>query len=133
MAAVGLTPRVRIMAICDRVRESKIETGVFHLKGVRQAMTADVFPFVPARLWLFVVLSSPRAGEFPGYVRVVDDDNDRVVFHGHLTPPPVFWPDGGLWVIGYPVRCRFPKEGNYSAQVCFFQEQIGRASCRERV
>ena len=123
MAAAALTPRVRIMAICDGVRESKLETGVFHLKGVRQAMTADAFPFVPARLWLFVVLSSPRAGEFPGYVRVVDDDTDRVIFHGHLTPPPAFGTNGGLWIIGYPLRCRFSQEGKYSVQVWFFQEQ----------
>src|SRR5437899_721972 len=123
MAPAALTPRVRIMAICDGVRESKIEAGVFHLKGVRQAITAQAFPFVPARLWLFVVLSSPRGGTFPGYVRVVSDETGRVVFHGHLTPSPAFGPDGGLWVIGYPVRCRFPNEGEYSAQVCFFQEQ----------
>jgi hypothetical protein len=41
MAAAALTPRVRIMAICDGVRESKTEAGVFHLKGVRQWMIAD--------------------------------------------------------------------------------------------
>ena len=45
MAAASLTPRVRIMAICDGVRESKIEAGVYHLKGVRQSITADAFPF----------------------------------------------------------------------------------------
>ena len=123
MAAAALTPRVRIMAICDGVRESKTEAGVFHLKGVRQAMTAQAFPFVPWRLWLFVLLSSPRAGEFPGYVRVVNDRTDRVVFHGHLVPCPRFGSNGGLWPIRYPIRCRFPEEGNYSVQVWFFQAQ----------
>jgi hypothetical protein len=123
MAAAALTPRVRIMAICDGVRESKTEVGVFHLKGVRQAITSQAFPFVPARLWLFVVLSSPRAGEFPGYVCVVNDKTDRVVFQGNLTPRPSFGGDGGLWAIYYPVRCRFPGEGIYSVQVWFFQEQ----------
>ena len=57
MAAAALTPRVRIMLICDRVRESKIEAGVFDLLGVRQGMTTDVFPFSPSRLWLFMHLS----------------------------------------------------------------------------
>jgi hypothetical protein len=60
MAAAALTPRVRMMAICERVRESKIEAGVFDLKGVRQAIMAHAFPFVPGRLWLF------RRGAFHG-------------------------------------------------------------------
>jgi hypothetical protein len=123
MALAALTPRVRIMALCDGVRESKTEAGVFHLKGVRQGMIAATFPFVPSRLSLFVLLSSPRAGEFPGYVRVVNDETDRVVFHGHLAPAPSFGPNGGQWVICYLVRCRFPQEGSYLVQVSFFQEQ----------
>jgi len=123
MSTVALTPRVRIMAICDGVRESKTEAGVFHLKGVRQAISADVFPFVPSRLWLFVLLSSPHPGEFPGYIRVVNDRTDRVVFHGHLEPRPIFELDGGLWAIGYPFRCKFADAGSYSVQVWFFQEQ----------
>ena len=123
MAAAALTPRVRIMAICDGVRESKIEAGVYHLKGVRQAITAHAFPFAPIRLWLFVLLSNPRGGEFPGYVRVVSDSTDRVVFHGHLEPRPSFAADGGLWAIFYPVRAKFPQAGSYRVQVWFFQEQ----------
>ena len=122
MAAVALTPRVRSMTICDGVSESKTEVGVFHLKGVRQAMTAGTFPFVPSRLWLFVLLSSPRPGEFPGYVRVVNDRTDRVVYHGHLESQPTFGVNGGLWAIRYPVRCIFPEPGNYSVQVWFFQQ-----------
>ena len=117
MSTSALTPRVRIMTICDGVRESKAEAGVFHLKGVRQAMTAQSFPIVPSRLWLFVLLSSPRAGEFPGYVRVVDERTDRVVFHGHLEPRRRFGSDGGLWAIRYPIRCKFPEQGNYCVQV----------------
>ena len=77
MAAAALTPRVRMMAICDRVRETKTETDVFHLKGVRQAITANAFPFGPAHLWLFLVLSNPRGGEFPGYLRVINDRTDK--------------------------------------------------------
>jgi hypothetical protein len=36
---LALTPRVRILAICDGIRESTAEAGVFYLKGVRQAIT----------------------------------------------------------------------------------------------
>src|ERR1022692_638623 len=123
MAVAVLTPRVRIMAICDGVRESKFEAGVFNLKGVRQGMTADAFPFVPNRLWLFLLLSSPRAGEFTGYVRVVNDQTDLIVFHMYLEPPPTFGSDGGLFAWRGPIRCRFPEAGQYTVQVCFFQEQ----------
>jgi hypothetical protein len=49
MAGAALTPRVRMMAICDGIRESRKEAGVFHLKGVRQAVVADRYPFMPKR------------------------------------------------------------------------------------
>ena len=123
MSAAAFTPRVRIMALCDGVRESKAEAGVYHLKGVRQAIMADAFPFVPSRLWLFVLLSSPRGGTFPGYIRVLNERTDRIVFHGHLEPRPQFGADGGLWAISYPIRCKLPEPGNYSVQIWFFQEQ----------
>ena len=65
MVAAALTTRVRLMAVCDGVRESKTEAGVYHLKGVRQGVSANTFPFVPVRLWLFLVLSSLRPGCIP--------------------------------------------------------------------
>lgn len=123
MAASALTPRVRIMVICDGIRESVTEPGVFNLKGVRQSKTAPAFPYVPAKLWLFVLLSSPRPGQFPGYIRVIDELSDRVIFHGHLEPRPTFASVGGWCEIGYPLRCRFPRGGAYSVQLWFFQEQ----------
>ncbi len=66
MSAAAVTPRIRLMAVCDGVRESKNEAGVFHLRGVRQEIAASGFPFAPPRLWLFLVLSSPR----PASIRV---------------------------------------------------------------
>jgi hypothetical protein len=123
MAVTALTPRVRIMAICDGIRESKTETDVFHLKGVRQGIMADAFPFIPARLWVFVLLSSPRGGEFPAYIAVVNDWTNKIVFYAHLRPRPTFAAGGGLWASRTPIRCSFPEAGQYSFQVWFFQEQ----------
>lgn len=120
MAAAALTPRVRLMAICDGVRESKTEAGVFDLRGVRQAITTNAFPCVPQRLWLFLVLTSLRVGEFPGYVRVVHDRTDKAVFFGHLTRP-TFGPGGGLLASAARLRCSFPEPGSYTVQVWFFQ------------
>jgi hypothetical protein len=121
MAAAALTPRVRMMAICDGVRESKTEADVFHLKGVRQGLTAGAFPFIPERLWLFLVLSSPRAGEFPGNVVVINDRTEKIVFYSHFEPKPIFADDRGLFAWRGPIRCRFPEEGQYTVQVWFFR------------
>ena len=110
------------MAICDGVRASKIEAEVFHLKGVRQGLMAPAFPFTPARLWLFLVLSSPRAGEFPCYVRVVHDRTDRTIFYSYINPRPTFAAGDELYTASAPIRCCFPEEGRYTVQVCFFQE-----------
>lgn len=56
MAGAALTPRVRLMAVCARVRESTTEAGVYHLRGVRQGIVAQVFPYVIFRLWLFTAV-----------------------------------------------------------------------------
>jgi len=110
------------MAICDRVRESRTEGGVFHLRGVRQQVVAKEFPFIPFRLWLFLVLSSPRPGTFPGYVRVIDDRTDKAIFFGKLTLVPTFGDDEKVQANYMPIRCSFPEEASYTVQVWFFQE-----------
>src|SRR5262249_48616057 len=121
MAAAALTPRVRTMVICDGVRESKMEVDVFHLKGVRRRIVANGFPFVPRRLWLFLVMSSLRSGEFPGYIRVINDRTEKAAFYAHLVPRPVF--DGNDYCEArYSIRCRFPEEGRYTAQIWFYQQ-----------
>jgi hypothetical protein len=122
-ATVALSPRVRVMVICDAIRQSKVEADVFDLKGVRQSLMAQNFPFMPARLSLFLLLASPRAGVFPGYVRVVSDRTDRTIFQGNLYPRPEFDYHGGVRPMRAPIRCLFPEEGTYSVQVWFFQEQ----------
>ena len=51
MAAAALTPRVRLAIVCDRVRESVTEAGVYHLRGVRQQIVAPAFPFLRTTTW----------------------------------------------------------------------------------
>ena len=125
MAAAALTPRVRLMAICDGVRESKIEGGVFNLKGVRQALTADVFPYTLSRLWLFLVLTCPRSGIFPGYVVVRHDRTDKAIFIANLEPPPTFSESQGIYSGRVQLKCTFPEAGRYTCEVWFFQEVGG--------
>jgi hypothetical protein len=119
MAAAVLTPRVRLMTVCDRVRESDTEASVFHLRGVRQGIVAQAFPFVAIRLWVFLVLSSPRPGTYPGYIRVLDERTDRAIFFAHLVPDPYF--DGADQTLAAVarLRCAFPQGGRYTIQLWF--------------
>jgi hypothetical protein len=123
MVAAALTPRVRIMAVCDRVRESKTEAGVFDLKRVRHEIIADAMPFVPAQLWLFLLLSSHRAGKYPAYVRVINERSEKTIFYGQLRPTPTFDAGHGVLTGRVRIRCGFPEFGRYTVQVWFFQEQ----------
>lgn len=119
--AAALTPRVRLMAICDAVRKSKTEIGVFDLKGLRQSISAPAFPFALERLWLFSVLSSPRFGRFPGYVRIVHERTDKAVLFAHLNPSPEFEQGVDIFSARVKIRCRFPEPGKYTVQIWFFQ------------
>jgi len=74
MPGAALSPRVRLMAVCDAVKPSRLEAGVFHLRGVRNRVSAASFPFVRRRLWVYLLLSSPRKGRYPGYVRIGQND-----------------------------------------------------------
>ncbi len=71
MAAAALTPRVRLMAICDDATPSDIESGVYTLEGVRQGIVADRLP-CRRDLVAFLVLSCPRPGTHSGWVQVVN-------------------------------------------------------------
>jgi hypothetical protein len=79
-------------------------------------------PLVPSRLWLFLVISSHRPGEYPGYVRVIDESTDKTVFYGKLEPTPAFTVDKGFLAGRLQLRCSFPAAGRYTVQVWFFQQ-----------
>ena len=123
MAAAVLAPRVRLMTVCDRVRESDTEAGVYHLRGVRQRIVAHGFPFVVSRLWVFLILSSPRPGTYPAYIRVLDDRTDKAIFFAHLAPHPRFEDDEQTVAAVARLGCTFPHPGRYTVQVWFYQEQ----------
>ena len=121
--AAALTPRVRLVAVCDRVRESLTEAGVYHLRGVRQGIAAQAFPFVAFRPWLFLVLSSPRPGTYPGYVRVIDEGTEKAIHFAHLAPHPRFEAGDATLAAAARLRCSFPHAGQYTVQVWFYQEK----------
>lgn len=108
MATAVLTPRVRLMTVCDRARESNTEAGVYHLRGVRQRVVARAVPFVAFRFWLFLVLSSHRPGTYPGYIRVIDDETDKAIFFAHLSPHPRFEGNDQTVAAVCPLEMFFP-------------------------
>jgi hypothetical protein len=123
MASAALTPRVRLLTVCDKVRESDREAGVYHLRGVRQGIVVQAFPSATARLWVFLVLSSHRPGTFPSYIRVLDDGTDRAIFFAHVAPHPHFEVNDETLAFVIRPRCSFPHGGRYTVQVWFYQEQ----------
>jgi hypothetical protein len=123
MSAAALTPRVRLATLCDRVRESRTEAEVYHLRGVRQQIAAPAFPFRGGRLRLFAVLSCPRPGTYPGYVRVIDEATDKAIQFSHLWPHPRFDTANESLAALTRIRCYFQRAGRYSAELWFYQEQ----------
>ncbi len=117
----ALAPRVQTLVICGGIRVSRTEENVFHLRGARSHVLAAELP-VHRRLRLFLILSSPRPGRFPGYVKVIDDATDQAVFYGPVDPAPVFPEAEDLLPLDLPIRARFPRAGRYTVQVWFFQE-----------
>jgi hypothetical protein len=88
-------------------------------------LVVTTFPFAATRLWLFMVLSSPRPGTYPGYVRVIDDGTDKAIFFAHLAPHPRFAADGESLAAAARLKCSFPHAGQYTVQVWFYQERGG--------
>lgn len=123
MVAALLTPRVRLMTVCDRARESVTEPGVYNLRGVRQRLMTHAFPFVTRRLFVFMILSSHRPGTYPGYIRVLDDRTDKAIFFAHLSPHPRFEASDQTLAAVARLKCSFPRPGRYTVQVWFYQEQ----------
>jgi hypothetical protein len=119
--SAAFTPRVRTLVVCDGIRASKIEENVFHLRGARSHIFAEAFP-ARRRLRLFLILSSPRSGRYPSYVKIIDDETDQAVFYGQVDPSPLFPDTADLLPLDLPIQVRFPKAGRYSLQLWFFQE-----------
>src|SRR5260370_2530790 len=119
--SAALTPRVRTLVVCDGIRASRLEENVFHLRGARSHLLAAAFPF-RGRLRLFVILSSPRPGRFPSYVKVIEDESDQAVFYGQIQPAPSFPDAADLLPLDVPVYVRFPRPAPSPAHVCIFQQ-----------
>jgi hypothetical protein len=117
MAVAAVTPRVRTIVICDEVAASLTEDGVFTLEGVRQHLEAASFPW-RAALSVFLLLSSPRKGEYAGKILIVNERDDRTIRYVKFVA--TFQEDNELLPLDVALGdCVFPEAGQYSFQVYF--------------
>ena len=113
------------MVICDAVVASRIEERVFTLKGVRQHLEAASFPW-RAALRLFLLLSSPRKGDYPGKILVVNERNDRLIRYVKFFA--AFEEDNELLPLYVDIGdCVFPEAGHYNFEVYFTARDSGDA------
>jgi len=109
VAVAAITPRVRTVVICDDVVPSLTENGVFTLEGVRQYVVASAFPS-RAPLSLFLLLSSPRKGNYPGKILVVNEQDDRTIRYVKFVA--TFQEDNELLPVHLELGdCVFPEPG----------------------
>jgi hypothetical protein len=116
MAVAAVTPRVRSLVICDEVSASRTEDRVFNLKGARQHLKAASFP-CRATLRLFLLLSNPRKGKYPGKIVLVNERNDRSIRYVKFSA--AFHEDNELLPLYVDFDCVFPEAGRYTFEVSF--------------
>lgn len=125
MAVAAVTPRVRTIVICDAVAASRTEDRVFTLKGVRQHLEAASLP-QRAKLCVFLLLSSPRKGLYPGRVLIVNERNERVIRYAKFVAE--FEEDNDLLPLYVDLsECVFPETGRYSFAIHLSTHNVGEA------
>lgn len=125
MAAAALTPRVRTIVICDDVAASKTENGVYTLEGVRCQFEAPSFPWRRA-LHLFLLLSSPRKGEYSGKILVLNERTDKAIRYVKFIAS--FEDDNVLLPLYVDIGdCVFPEAGQYNFEIYFSARGGGEA------
>lgn len=118
MAIAALTPRVRTIVTCDSISVRLDERSVFTLEGVRQQLHAVSFP-CSVRLWVFLVLSCARHGNYAGRILVVNDRTDRSIRYTRFGAR--FEDDNQSLSLQIDLGdCVFPEAGLYRPEVYFF-------------
>ncbi len=117
-------PRVQAMVVCDAIRESDDEIGVYHLGGVRTSLEVPAFPALCPRLAVFVQMSGHR-GEAACSVGVRHAATDEIVYQ--TKPKPIAFLDPTLVVPAvFRLRnCVFPAAGLYYIGILHEKKLIG--------
>ena len=114
---MALTPRVRTIVVCDDVSASLTENRVFTLEGVRFEILVPALP-CRAPLHVFLVLSSPRKGIFPGKILLVNERDEKLVRYAKFVAE--FEHENQLVPHGIDIGdVVFPNSGQYRFEVYF--------------
>ena len=116
-----MTPRVRVMVVCDDVIESEIEEDVFTLENVRhQLLTESHTAWIDLNVFLW--LSGPRTGTFPGKVTVISSKSGKTIRYEKFDA--IFDEDEDAQFTFVPLEtCQFPETGRYFFEVWFMDEK----------
>lgn len=115
--SAAMTPRVRVISICDEATASEDEDGVYSLEGVRYEVYAPEFPYRRS-LWVYLLLSSVQPGVFPCSITIVNNAETWSVLYSGFR---VGCPEANEPVaIGLNLgEIPFPEPGRYTVRVRF--------------
>jgi hypothetical protein len=109
-------PRVQAMFVCDRVKESDIEPGVFSLAGARAYIEASSFPAFYPRLVVFAHMSGHQ-GEVLCHAAINRIETDEMIYETPSRRIAFEHPSFVVPVVFHVRNCVFPVPGVYCAQI----------------
>ena len=117
-------PRVQAMVLCDGIKESDEENGVFHLNGVRSVLDALSFPALHPRLCAFLQMSGHQ-GYVQCHVEIECQETGDLVFQSTAKEISFVSPNWVETVFFRLRNCMFPAPGVYYVQVVHDEKLIG--------
>jgi hypothetical protein len=116
-------PRVQAMVLCDEVDRSAEEHGVYHLTGVRHAISAPSFPAVRSmRVFLHM---SGHQGETQCHIRVYHRPTEAVLFQTKTKIVTFQEPTLVVPVVFHLRGCVFPAKGVYIVEILADNKTVG--------
>lgn len=122
--AKPVLPRVQAMVVCDAIKESEEEAGVYQLSGVRCAMDVPSFPALRPRIGVLAQVSG-HAGIAALRLGINRAETDEML---HISAPKETTFSGPLSPVTVVFRlrnCVFPAPGVYYVQLFHETKLIG--------
>ena len=114
--AKPVLPRVQAMVVCDAIKESEEEGGVYHLGGVRSALIVPSFPALRPRLSVLAQISG-HSGTVSLRIVVNRVETDETVFESRAKEYLFHDPMTVVTVVFRVRNCVFPAPGVYYVQL----------------
>jgi hypothetical protein len=125
-------PRVQAMVVCDALKESDEESGVYHLNGVRTAMEVPSFPALRPRLGVFAQMSG-HAGHAKLQIVINRIETDENIYQSAPKEFSFSGPTSLVMVVFRFRNCVFPAPGVYYVQMFHEDKLIGERALDVRL